>query len=175
MQRSSNPTSFFWYLSRHPEFQKAVSACYEEFFSDYMQVILDEKIDEYVSEIDTAKEMDLIRWKEIYGEDVDYKYEVQRIRDFLSARKPFLDEVWIEKKEVCTVRFLTEEGYIRSYMGVKKGERLERMPREKAGTVNGEWVFDGWFTQDGVFFDGTEPIEEDITLYARSHKVSEAN
>lgn len=172
MQRGTDPTTLFWHLYRHEDFRQAVSACYEEFFADYMLTIQDEKIDEYVSEIYAAKDMDLIRWKEIYGESMDYESEVQRIRDFLAARKPFLDEVWTGQREICTVGFFSEEGEIRNYMGVIKGERLERLPGEVPGTQEGEWVFDGWYTEDGVFIDETTPIEEDIAVYARRHKIT---
>lgn len=171
MQRGTDPTTLFWHLNRHEEFRQTVSACYGEFFADYMQTIQDEKIDEYISEIDAAKDMDLIRWKEIYGESVDYEGEVQRIRDFLAARKPFLDEVWTEQREICTVGFSLEEGGIRNYMGVIKGERLERLPGEAPGTQEGELVFDGWYTEDGAFFDDKTPVEENIIVYAKRHKI----
>lgn len=171
MQRGTDPTTLFWHLNRHEEFRQTVSACYGEFFAEYMQTIQGEKIDEYISEIDAAKDMDMIRWKEIYGESVDYEGEVQRIRDFLAARKPFLDEVWTEQREICTVGFSSEEGGIRNYMGVIKGERLERLPGEAPGTQEGEWVFDGWHTDDGTFFDETTPVEENITVYAKKHKI----
>lgn len=171
MQRGTDPTTLFWHLNRHEAFRQTVSACYGEFFADYMQVIQDEKIDEYIAEIDAAKDMDLIRWKEIYGESVDYEGEVQRIRDFLAARKPFLDEVWTEQREICTVGFFSEEGGSRNYMGVIKGERLECLPGEEPGTQEGEWVFDGWYTEDGVLFDGKTPVVENIIVYAKRHKI----
>ena len=134
MQRGTDPTTLFWRLNGHPEFRQMVSVCYGEFFADYMETIQDEKIDEYTSEISVSKDMDLIRWKEIYGGQVDYDREVQRIRDFLSARKPFLDEVWTEGREVCTVCFCAEEGDVRNYMSVIKGTCMERLPGDVPGT-----------------------------------------
>lgn len=172
MQRGTDPTTLFWHLNRHADFRQAVSACYREFFADYMLAIKDEKIDEYISEIDKAKDMDLVRWKEIYGESVDYEGEVQRIRDFLSERKPFLDEVWAGEKEVCTVQFLTEEGITCNYVSVAKGACMERMPGSEPGAQEGNRVFDGWFTQDGTLIDRETPVEEDITVYAKYHEVS---
>ncbi len=172
MQRGTDPTTLFWHLYQHSSFQETVSACYEEFFSDYMQTMQEEKIDEYVSEIHAAKDMDLIRWKEIYGEPVDYEGEVQRIRDFLSARKPFLDKVWKERQEICTVSFVSEDGAIHNYMSVLKGERLERMPGAEPGTVSGDRVFDGWYTEEGIRIDETTPVSEDVTIYARSSEVT---
>lgn len=170
MQRGTDPTTLFLYLNRHPEFRREVSTCYEEFFADYMETILNEKIDEYLAEIDAAKDMDLIRWKEIYGESLDYAHEIQRIRDFLAARKPFLDQVWIEQREVCTVRFISEEGTTDNCMGVIKGECLEKLPGREPGTSDGERVFDGWYTENGLLVDESTPVVEDITVYARSHE-----
>ncbi len=175
MQRSTDPTTLFWHLNEHPEFRQAVSECYNEFFSDYMQTIQDELIDEYISEIYVSKDMDLIRWKEIYGEAVDYDGEVQRIRDFLAARKPFLDAVWTDGQEICTVCFVSENGRIDNYVSVIKGTRMQGMPGSEPGTKDGDRVFDGWYTQDGVCFDGTVPVVEDIMVYEKSHEVPVAD
>lgn len=173
MLRGSDPTTLFMCLNRHPEFRHEVSACYEEFFADYIETIQNEKIDEYLTEIDAAKDMDLIRWKEIYGESLDYEYEIQRIRDFLSARKAFLDQVWTEQREVCTVRFISEEGVARNYVSVIKGESLKRLPGSEPGTMDGDRMFDGWYTESGIYFNEATPVDEDITVYARSHEVQE--
>lgn len=172
MLRGSDPTALFWYLYQHEEFRQTVSACYEEFFSDYMQTILDEKIDEYVEEIYTAKDMDEIRWKNVYGGAVDYAYEVWKIKDFLAARKLFLDEVWAKQREISTVCFVPEDSG-RRYVSVLKGERLERLPEIEPETQDGDRIFDGWYAEDGTFFDDTTPVTKDVTVYARSHEISE--
>ena len=165
-------TTLFWYLNTHPDFRQAVSRCYQEFFSDYFQVIQESKIEEYVSEIYVSANMDRIRWKEIYGDDLDYNAEVWRIRDFLTARKEFLDEVWIEKKELCTVHFIAEEFTKDMYVSVIRGETIESMPIGDPGDVDGGRVFEGWYTQDGRLFDGSEPVLADLTVYGKSHMAS---
>lgn len=175
MLRGSNPTRLFWQLNRHTEFREEVSACYREFFSDYMQEIVDEKIDEYASEILVSVEMDQIRWKDEDDEPLDYDNEIEKIRNFLLARKQFLDEVWIEQKELCTIHFLAEAYQKDMYVSVIRGETLADMPIGEPGTMDGDKMFDGWYTEDGRFFDGVEPILEDITVYGRCHRVSEAN
>lgn len=171
MLRDTSTTELFWYLNMHPEFRQEVSGCYGEFFSGYIQTVLSEKIDGYLSEIDVSKDMDMVRWKGIYGEAVDYAYEIRRIRDFLSVRKLFLDEVWIEQKDMCTVRFVSEDGSTRNYVSVVKGEGLERLPGKEPGASDGDQVFDGWYTEDGTVFDETTPVSGDVTVYARSHEV----
>lgn len=173
MLRGSNPTTLFWQLNRHPEFREKVSACYEEFFSDYIQEIVDERADEYMSEILSSIAMDQIRWKDGDSEPFDYDYETGRIRDFLSARKRFLDKAWIEREELCTVTFVSETNEAR-YVSVIAGEILERLPGSEPGTVSEGLMFDGWYRSDGTLFDGTEPVYEDMTVYAKSHRISGA-
>ncbi len=168
--RDSNPTRLFWQLNRHPEFREAVSACYEEFFSDYMQRIVDEKIDEYASEIRTSVEMDRIRWREEGDSPYDFGYEVERVRDFVSARKQFLDEVWTDREELCTVTFVSETGE-EHYVSVIAGRMLERLPGSEPGTVSGDRMFDGWYTEEGTPLDTATPVSEDVTVYAKSHGV----
>lgn len=160
-------TVFFWYLSRHPEFQQMVSECYEGFFADYVQKICDELIEIYASEIYVAEEMDQIRWKQIYGEKVSYGQRVDVIRNFLLERRAFLDEVWIEQKELCTVHFVAEEYSKDTYMSVVRGECPGKLPIGEAGRVVDGMVFDGWYTQDGEMFDGSKPLYDDITVYGR--------
>lgn len=161
-------TPLFWYLYTHPEFRQSVADCYQAFFSDYLQTVQEQKIDEYVSEIYASANMDRVRWKEIYGE-VDYTGEIWTIRDFLSGRKAFLDEAWIERKELCTVHFLAEEYGQEMYVSVIQGETFESLPIGEPGDRDGNRVFDGWYTADGRLYDGTEPVLKDITVYGKSH------
>lgn len=161
-------TPLFWYLYKHPEFRQMVADCYQMFFSDYLQTVQEQKIDEYVSEIYVSANMDRVRWKEIYGE-VDYTGEIWTIRDFLSGRKTFLDEVWIEGKELCTVHFLAEEYEQEMYVSVIRGETIESLPIGEPGDRDRNRVFDGWYTADGRLYDGTEPVLKDITVYGKSH------
>ena len=169
--RDSNPTRLFWLLNKHPEFRETVSACYREFFSDYMQEVVDGKADEYASEILASVEMDQIRWKGGDDEPFDYDHEIRRVKDFLSARKQFLDKVWTEQEELCTVTFVSDTDG-EHYVSVIAGRTLEKMPGSDPGTASGDWMFDGWYTEEGVFFDGTEPVFEDITVYEKSHRLS---
>ena len=174
LTQRDNSTTLFWHLYNQPEYRQMVAACYEEFFSDYILVIGNEKIDEYVSEIYASAEMDRIRWKEIYGEgSIDWGQEIQPIRTFLTERKDFLDEIWIEGRELCTVHFVAEEYFRDTYVSVIKGEALQSVPIGEPGSRSGERVFDGWYTAEGELFDSTEPVCGDITVYGRSHIAAE--
>lgn len=168
--RDSNPTTLFWQLNQHPEFKEAVSACYEGFFSDYMQKIVDEKIDEYASQIRMSVYMDQIRWGE-GGDDLLYfDCQVERLRAFVRMRRQFLDAVWIGQEELCTVTFVSEAGE-EHYVSVIAGNSLERLPGSEPGTVSGDRMFDGWYTEEGKLLDTMTPVREDITVYSKSHVV----
>lgn len=171
-QRGSG-TVFFWHLSRHPEFQQMVEACYQDFFSDYMQRICDELIDTYASEMYASGEMDQIRWAGIYGGETTLGQRADVVRTFLRERKSFLDEVWIEGKEIHTVHFIAEDYFRDTYMSAIDGECLGELPIGEAGSVSDGLVFDGWHTREGELFDGTEPLLEDITVYGTGHPETE--
>lgn len=169
LSQRGNGTVLFWYLSRHPEFQQMVETCYQEFFSDYMQRICDELIDTYASEMYASGEMDQIRWAGIYGGKETLGQRADVIRTFLRERKSFLDEVWIEGREMHTVHFIAED-YVRdNYMSVIAGECPGELPIGEVGSVSDGLVFEGWYTRDGELFDGTEPLWEDITVYGAGH------
>lgn len=165
-------TSLFWYLNQHPEFQDAVSECYEEFFSDYITEVVENKTIEYASEMYASAEMDVVRWKQIYGEVAPYGERSYPIKDFLMQRKEFLDEVWLQRKEMCTVHFVAPEWSRDTYMSVIKGEKLTAIPMQEKGQESAGRIFDGWYTEDGEEFDMTQPLYEDVTVYARGHEAS---
>lgn len=172
LTQRGNSSTLFWHLYSHPEFRQMVSACYEEFFSDYIVEINEVKIEEYVSQIYAAAEMDRIRWREIYGggaEPIDWAQEAQPIRSFLSERKAFLDEIWIEGRSLCTVHFIAKEYDRDNYVSVIAGECLQSVPIGDVGCIDDGRVFDGWYTAGGELFDTSQPICEDITVYSRSH------
>ncbi len=168
--RDNNPTTLFWRLNRHPDFREAVSAYYGEFFSDYMREIVDTKIDEYASEIRASVAMDQVRWKDGEEEPYNFDDETEKIKVFLLSRKQFLDKIWTEKEEVCTVTFVSETGE-EHYVSVIAGRMLEELPGSKPGTVSADLMFDGWFTEEGELFDATIPVLKDITVYSKSHEV----
>lgn len=173
LSQRGNGTVFFWHLSRHPEFQQMVEACYQEFFSDYMQKICDELIDTYASEMYASGEMDQIRWAGIYGGETTLGQRVDVVRNFLRERKVFLDEVWIEGREIHTVHFIAEDYRRDTYMSVIAGECPGALPIGEIGSVSDDMVFEGWRTEDGALYDGMQPLNGDITVYGTGHPEAE--
>jgi hypothetical protein len=165
MTQRMEGTTLFWYLNQHQEFQDAVKECYQEFFSDYMETVVEDKITEYASQIYVSADMDTIRWKEIYGEISDFGKRTYPIKEFLTQRKEFLDQVWLQDAEVKTVHFVAPQWERDTYMSVIKGECLEAIPVLEED--NAALTFGGWYTEDGKEFDINEPIVEDETYYAK--------
>jgi hypothetical protein len=166
-------TTLFWYLNQHEEFQEEVKSCYHDFFSDYITSIMEEKIPAYIEQMHCSADMDVVRWQEIYGEPAPYEQRVSVITDFLTDRKAFLDEVWGQDASICTVHFSAVDLYIDDYMGVIAGECLTAIPLQEKGINLRGVIFEGWYTEDGEEFDITQPITEDMTVYARIAEVSE--
>lgn len=159
-------TTLFWYLNQHPEFREAVYDCYEDYFANYITDILDEKIEENISRMRCSADMDGVRWQEIYGDTMPYAQRVSVITNFLTERKKFLDRIWSQGEEVCTVHFVAPEFYRDTYMSVIKGESLTAIPMQETGQEISGRIFDGWYTEDGEEFDMNQPIYEDVTVYA---------
>lgn len=163
-------TSLFWYLNQHREFRDTVCECYEEFFADYITAVLDEKIEENISQMRCSADMDGVRWQEIYGDAMPYEERVSVITQFLTERKTFLDQVWQQNDDISTVHFIAPEWYRDTYMSVVKGECLTAIPMREKGIESYGRIFDGWYTEAGEEFDMTQPLYEDMTVYARSHE-----
>ena len=115
--------------------------------------------------------MDQIRWRSGDDEPFDYNHEIERVKDFISARKQFLDKIWTEQAELCTVTFVSDTDG-QHYVSVIAEKTLEKLPGSEPGTVSGDMMFDGWYTESGEPFDDTTPVFEDITVYGKSHTLS---
>jgi hypothetical protein len=158
-------TVLFWYLNQHPEFQAEVKECYGDFFADYIEDVNENQIIEYASQIYLSAAMDTIRWEDIYGDIGEYSQRYYSIEDFLTERKEFLDQVWLQDEEIKTVHFEAPEYGRDTYMSVIKGECLQAVP--EIGDYSTDFTFYGWYTEDGRKFDINEPVTEDETYYAK--------
>lgn len=161
-------TQLYWHLYKHPEFREKVRTEYKAFFSDYLEELVNGKIDEYAEEIGKSAEMDQIRWKETYEKreaiHPDYIVNIESIREFLQERKRFLDEVWLKDAEICNIEFIDEYQQSTNRIGVIKGESLGEIPASESSTA----IFEGWFHRDtSRELDISEPVLEDAVYVAK--------
>ena len=100
-------------------------------------------------------------YRETLEEHRDY------IKEFLQKRIEFLDTVWIDKADYCTVCLWTEYGSRNFFYSVERGKTLERLPNYEEsfnGLVFAGWYYDEAYTQP---FDLEQEITEDTDGYAK--------
>lgn len=167
-------TTLFRELSRHEEFREMVTECYRDFFSGYLEEVYGSRIDEYYGQIEPSVRMDRIRWGAHYG-DYDWEEEnrarVNALKEFVRARKEFLDEVWIEKKEICVVTFREETNRIDTSMGVIRGEKVVPVRSDDIWSMPEGMELAGWYDEEtGEAFDEESPIVRDMVLIGKLEK-----
>lgn len=158
-------TAWFYHLYQHEEFVEAVKSEYKKKFSDYLSVIVEEKIDEYARQISDAVVTDWARFQHVYrgeGYDVmDFSEHVEYVRTFIQERKAFLDEVWIENAPICIVQFQDEDGTGERSVGIIAGECMQTLPA--AGDADRE--FAGWrIAGTDEFFTTQTPVTQDMAV-----------
>lgn len=158
-------TSWFSYLYEHEEFVDMVKREYREKFSDYLEIMAEEKADEYLARIEKSAVLDKARWEHVYrtyGEETpDYMAEAGYVKQFILERKAFMDEIWLEGAETYFVHFKDREGGGNRRFAVKAGECMQDYPTY---TKEGE-EFLGWTVEDtGEPFNLQTPVTRDITL-----------
>ena len=160
-----------WYKQfyTHEDYVQAVKKYYQEDFRDYFRQLVDEKIDIYAERVRASAYMDHIRWQSLsdYWMFDDFDESVAYLKDFISKRTDYLDEVWVENKIYYMVKFKVE-GAVYEAKYVEPGEVLTDIPdlSEKYDDIVG-WCLDG--TEDEMF-DVTQPITEDITVYLKTQE-----
>lgn len=160
-------TTLFRELYKHAEFRDAVSMCWKRFFSEYMESIYKEKIDYYYAEIENAVKMDRARWSKYYG-IYNWKEENEKrinyLKRFIEERKRFLDEVWGENAEICTVTFEEPKLQIHTTLGVIRGEKIVPVSDDDIRAASGIYL-EGWRdAKTGELFDESLPVERDMVL-----------
>lgn len=158
-------TDWFYYLYQHDEFVDAVKKEYREKFSDYLGVMVEQKADEYLEQIEEAAVPDRARFEQVYltfGEEaLDYKAQAEYVKQFIRERKNFLDEIWLEDAQVHMVHFLNEEGNGIRCLGVKDGECIGTLPDGEG--QKGE--FAGWKIEGSdEFLTEDMPITGEMTV-----------
>ena len=172
-------TTLFEELYQHEEFRNKVVECWREFFSEYMEEVYVNKIDNYFAEIEASAKLDRIRWEQFcygcYDWEAENKSRLKYLKKFIAERKAFLDEVWLGNATICKVTF-EEKTMCRRHtsLGVIKGETLVPITPEEMGYMPEGVYLEGWYDVDtGELFDASEPVERDIMLQGKLTGVEE--
>lgn len=163
---------WFPQLYRHEVFLEEVVSQYQEQMLPAVMGMLTHRVDEYKAEIEVSAGMDQCRWRgeptspqKVYKETLEE--QVEYVKNFLGERVLFLNTVWIDKVDYCTVCFHTEYGTRNIYFSVERNKFLEKAPAYEESF--GGMVFEGWYYDEGYTqpFDIGNAIAEDTDVYAK--------
>ena len=122
----------FWYktLYEKEEVYEKICGYYADNVVPYLDFLVEEKIDEYKNYLSASAVMNDIRWKvdldnNPYYTDRDSSFE--ELKQYIAARKVFLDEVWIKQIPYHIVAFEKDGGII-EIRYIREGEKVGELP-----------------------------------------------
>lgn len=163
---------WFSALYRQEIFREKLVEEYESCVKAAVEEMVLTGIDGYLDQIRDAWEMNRQRWlgepasmQRIYRDTLEEHGEY--LKNFLEKRLAFLDTVWIDRLDYCTVTFYTEYGSRNFYFQVERGKTVEKPPSYEE-SFDGE-VFAGWYYDEACTrpFEAEAPITEDTEVYAK--------
>ena len=159
-------TNWFYYLYQHDDFVYTVKRNYQQKFSDYLAVVSSEKIDDYTSIISDAARLDNARYSYIYSSldyvenPLDHTSLAESIKEFVSERKIFLDQVWIENYKIHNLHFNYDNENGNRTVGIIEGENLQCFP-----SIHNDETIAHWIDADtGDIFTLDTPITKETTI-----------
>ncbi len=163
---------WFPQLCKHDIFMEEVVRQYRNCVMPAVIEMIENGIDGYHIDIAEGVPMDRCRWwgepinmQSIYRETLDEHMDY--IKEFLEKRIDFLNKVWLDEVDFCTVCLWTEYGSRNFFYSVERGGTLERLPNYEEsfnGLVFAGWYYDEAYTQP---FDLEEKIDQDTDVYAK--------
>ena len=153
-----------WYeeLYKKEEFLQQVKEKYAEVFRPETKAVLDGKIDRYADEIRESVAMDRIRW----SVEEDFEDSVEDIKTWLGKRIEFLDEVWLQNRQFCLIRYQNEEEDICAASSVPyAGPVDENVDLSEFGEDIEHLLY--WYDaeNDEIYYPGSgKAVTEDIIL-----------
>lgn len=140
-------------------FYNKIVDTYAEQFLPYLETELKEDMYAYARHIAASAEMNQIRWSLT---DNTFEEEIAYILTYMERRAIFLSDLWCHGGEYCYVK--ANQGHSVNY-AVCVGETLDELFMFKDTEVA---TFMGWYYSDtDEPFDITQPITEDIEIYAK--------
>lgn len=157
---SAADSPWFYALYQKDAFFARVTELYETDFRPLLENLLDEGISRYAAQISQAAAVNQIRWpgREAAG-------ETEHIRTYMTERMAFLNDVWLEDGEYCTVLVNLNDGFTSTACyALRPGECVPELPEYE----DSEW-FLGWYNAETEEpFDITQPVYEGTELYLKT-------
>lgn len=175
-QDISNAKAFYintwgWYstLYQHDSFQSRLSTEYVQTFKPLLSKLLNETFSRYQEEIESSYIMDKQRWtKSASNSYTPLESHLDWFETYLTERISFLDEVWIEGKQIYSITATSKPSAndfsTKHYYSVSAGENLPQFPTP---TAEG-YKFLGWFdSATGEPYDPTQTVTSNRTFEAK--------
>ena len=144
-------------LYKNESFYNRMLEIYRMEFVPELQKLLSSDLDAYISHLQQASQCNSLRWRSMYDNlPANVVHTPAALKDYFSRRIRFLDSVWLENTEYCTVQFESSPGSSYLNFSVRHGHVLE------TPYVNAEIIWVDSVTGD--VFDFHQPIVRDRIL-----------
>lgn len=147
-------TSWYNALCQKDEFMAVVVEIYKTEFRPLLQKQIDEELQCTATDIQYSVLSDQLRWSTMYSEE-DWNASVEAMVEYLRARMTFLDSLWLDNAEFCTITLETGETY---NICVPIGTVYTDMPQPDVFGSSGTW----YLAETNSLLDMTVPITADI-------------
>ena len=167
-EREHHDTQWLVALSQKEQFLRRVKDVYREEYLPALMDLLQNKIPVYREHIAKSAELNQVRWALDNHSNED---SADRLISFLQERIAFLNEIWVDEKVHCQVladRRQQNNNYA-NYV-VIYGEQLTDLYMFESTE---DLHFLGWYDRaTGEPFDVSQPIKEDMEIYAKWENTS---
>lgn len=146
-----------WYNSLYgrEDFREEVIRQYQELVVPELEQLLTRTLEDYTGEIGASFERNRLRWT---VETEGLEAEAAHIRDWLTQRRTFLDDLWLEENPFHIVR-IRDDGNFYIYYAMESGSSLLDLPYMAENTQA------VWYRVDtGEVWDLSAPVREDLLL-----------
>lgn len=153
-----NDTSWYYALCHQDLFMERVVEIYESEFRPLLQYYMEEVIPTEASSIKSAVFSEYLRYPSLYAE-ISWEESVEIMENYLKQHIAFLDSLWLDNEEYCTITLQTSE--IQNIC-VPKNTICDALPQPSDLGSSGQW----YEYQTNLPFDASQVIVEDIVLIA---------
>ena len=160
MKASYFPSPYYSTLYANGSFYNRMVEIYSREFAPALKNLISGELDIWIAQIREASRMNSIRWRSMFDEwsrDYDFVDTPEDLKDYFIRRVQFLDGVWLENRDVCTVQFEPTPDSPYWNISVDRGAILEASFVDLENTV---WID----AQTGIPVDFQEPVMQDLIV-----------
>lgn len=148
-------------LYANESFYNRMLDIYRAEFTPVLQSMIDNELVAQSDFIRNASKSNSVRWQSMFDTlqswSQDTVHTNEGLREYLSQRIDFLNSVWLESKEYCTVQFEPSAGGMYWTISIPKAGYVET---SHIDTVSTDWIN----TETGEIVDFSQPIMTDMIL-----------